>query len=483
MHYRSHNLQYRAAALLAIVLFFTWAAAACAAEGALATQIDALLADPNLDHGIQGVVVKSLKTGAVLYERNADITLIPASNMKLLVSAAALDRLGPAFTFRTEVLAAGNVRKGGVLSGDLVIKGEGDPTLSTGDLAAMAKQVKASGIAKVTGNLVVDDSAFDNQRLGWGWSWDDEPYYYSAQISALNLNRNTVDVYVQPGKTVGAKALVRTEPATNYMTIESTAVTGKADSTKSLWVYRKRGRNVITVSGSIPLGSKVTGPEEAITMEEPALYVGDVFKTELARAGVQVVGKVLAGKASASAKVVASATSPPMSEIIALLNKPSDNLIAEVLLKTLGLKLKGKGSTEAGAQVEAEFLEQAGLDMSALRIVDGSGLSRLNLISARNLLALLEYMHKHKHAQFYIDSLPVAGVDGTLRNRMKGTPAEANVQAKTGYVSRVSSLSGYVKTKSGEPLAFSIVMNNHLCANTPCRTVQDNLCRLLAELP
>jgi len=448
----------------------------------LSEKIDELLKDPNLNHGLQAVVIRSLKTGQTLYERNPDSAMIPASNMKLLVSATALDRLGPEFTYKTRVYTAGPVSKRGVVEGDIVLVGGGDPVLETKDLTDFAKQIKAKGIRKVTGNVVVDDSIFDDDRLGWAWTYGDLPYYYSAEISALNLNRNVIGVRVYPGKCAGAPAVVVLEPPTGYVEVENTATTGEADSKKSVWVDRRLGRNVIRVGGSIPVGTKVTGAEEAITVQEPALYAGHILKDELSKQGIVMLGRIIAGRLPAGAALICEHTSPPLSKMLALLNKPSDNLIAEVLLKTLGAVVKGKGATAAGAEVEKEFFKEIGLDLTGFNIADGSGLSRINYVTARNLADLLTYMSKHKHAQVFTDSLPLAGVDGTLRNRMKGTACEKNVRAKTGYISRVSSLSGYITTKSGEPLVFSILMNHHLCSNGPAMAVQNGICELLADL-
>lgn len=472
----------RAIARAALILSCMFVLAGGLWADALDERIDALLKDPNLKHGLQGVLVKSLASGATLYERNADLVFIPASNQKLLVSAAALDKLGPDFTYETCVYADGKVNGKGVLEGNLVVKGGGDPTLRTADLTDLAKQIRSMGVTKITGDLIADDSLFDSRRLGWGWSWDDMPYYYSAEISALNLNRNVVDVYVQPGRIVGSTAVIRLDPPTGYMAIDNAATTGSPDSKKSIRVDRPLGINTIRVSGTVPLGAKVTASDESITVKEPALYVGNVLKDQLARQGVLVLGRVVSGKLANDGEKLATHRSEPLSKVLALLNKPSDNLIAEVLLKTLGAVVKGKGTTDSGAEVETEFFQSIGMDITALRIVDGSGLSRLNYVSPRNLVTLLTHMHGHRDAKVYIDSLPVAGVDGTLRNRMKGTAAEKNVRAKTGYVSRVSSLSGYVTAKSGEELVFSILMNHHLCSNPQATAVQNAICEALAGM-
>lgn len=449
----------------------------------LRQQIDQLLDDPCLDHGVQGVVIRSADTGDTLYERGGDLALIPASNMKLLVSSAALLCLGPDFTWVTEVLASGPIDSNGTLEGDLIIRGGGDATLDTEGLRELARRIKSAGIVKVKGAVVADDTAFDGRRLGWGWSWDDEPYYYSAQISALCLNRNTVDVWVYPGRSAGSPAVIRTVPPTNLVTVESTATTGRADSEKTIRVNRKRGLNVIQVSGSIPEGQYPEQREAPATVEDPALYAGDVFRTELTRQGILVAGGLRSGAAPEDAVLIVKRTSPPLSHVLALLNKPSDNLIAEVLLKSLGRAVKGSGTTEAGIEAVMEVFAQVGMDTGAIRMVDGSGLSRLNLVTARSIAALLGYMRVHPQWNVFVNSLPTAGVDGTLRGRMKGTAAEGRVRAKTGYLSRVSSLSGYVNTRSGERLVFSILMNNHLCRNDEARAVQDRICALLASLP
>jgi D-alanyl-D-alanine carboxypeptidase/D-alanyl-D-alanine-endopeptidase (penicillin-binding protein 4) len=473
--------RYRLIALLVLCCVGLSAASGICAQ-TLSQKIDAILKDPALAHGLQGILIKSLKTNETLYEHNADDLMIPASNFKLLVSSTILEQLGPDFTFKTEVYTSGKLENG-VLDGDVILKGGGDPVLLTVDLTDLAKQLKASGILRIKGSIIADDSLFDDQRLGWGWCWDGFPYYYSAEISALNLNRNTVDVFVTPGKDVGARAEVKLVPETDYLTIDSSATTGKPGSTKTIWVTRTLGQNIIKIGGSIAQDEKATTREAPVTMEEPQLYAGCVFAAELARQGIKADGSVKAGKLPEGSKLVAAHTSPPLSKILALLNKPSDNLIAEVLLKALGAFVKGTGSSDTGADVEKEFLKKVGLDMSELSIVDGSGLSRLDYVSPRNLVTLLAYMRSSKNSKVFIDSLPIAGVDGSLYYRMKNTSAQKNVRAKSGFVGRVSTLSGYVNTKSGEPLVFSIMMNHHLCGNSQATLLQDKICVLLADLP
>ena len=468
--------------ILAVICALIVLIVSAAGAQTLTEQIDAILKDPALDHGLQGVLIRSLKTDTTLYERNAGSLMIPASNFKLLVSATALEQLGPDFTFKTEALTAGKISKG-VLDGHVILKGGGDPVLLTADLTDLARQLKDAGITQISGDVIADDTLFDKQRLGWGWSWDEFPYYFAAEISALSVNRNTVDVWVYPGKEAGARAEVRLVPDTDYMTVESAATTDKPGAKNTVWVDREMGQNVIKIGGSVAQGDSPTKRNAPVTMCEPQLYAACVFASELAKQGIKAAGSVKEGKTPVDAKPAASHASPPLSRILSLLNKPSDNMVAEMLLKNLGAVVKGKGSSESGAEVEKDFLTKIGMDLSELAIVDGSGLSRLNYVSPHNLVTLLAYMHSSKNSKVFIDSLPIAGVDGSLYSRMKGTPAQGNVKAKSGYVARVSALSGYVTTKSGEPIVFSIMMNHHLCPNTQATKLQDKICALLADMP
>ena len=472
-------------ALMVIVIALSGGSSVVAQQPTQATLkqfIDQALSDTALVHGLQGVLIKSLKDDRTLYEHNSDLVFIPASNFKIIVSSASLDLLGPDYRFGTSLYMTGQPTPEGVLKGDLILVGGGDPVLKREHLGEMAAKLKSMGIKLVMGNVIGDDTRFDAARLGDGWCWDDEPYYYSAQISGLNLDENVVGVWVRPGSKVGDPAAVEVKPRTRYMMVRNECRTGAAGSEKTVFIDRMRGHNVIRVFGSVPLDYKPTGAEEAITMEEPTLFACWSFVDVLKDAGITVRGRALRGKKPDDAQLVIAHESPPMSEMIRLLNKPSDNLIAECLLKNLGAAISGKGTSNAGAEAEIEFLRKIGADVTAVKINDGSGLCRSNYIAPKNLLAILTYMYRHKDSKAYIDSLPIAGVDGTLRNRMKGTAAERNVHAKTGYIGRVSTISGYVTTKSGEPLVFSIMMNHHLCPNSGATAIQNKILAALANL-
>jgi D-alanyl-D-alanine carboxypeptidase/D-alanyl-D-alanine-endopeptidase (penicillin-binding protein 4) len=449
----------------------------------LVRAIDAALDVPGLLSGWQGVVIQSLADNTFLYERNADHTFLPASNNKLLTSGVALEALGPDFVYRTRIFRVGSLSADGTLHGDLVLRGAGDPLFSPAELRKMAAQVRQAGIRRVTGCLRYDDTLFDRQRLGDVWAWDDEPYYYSAQISALNLNENMVFVQVRPGRKPGAPVRVVISPTDRYVTLRNSAVTGATQSRSSLVIDRQRGQNVVLIRGSLPIdvAAKDNLPT-GVTVEDPSRYAAFVLAEFLRQAGVQVSGELRDGPpAPSDAPVVAEHVSMPLSELLRHLNKPSDNLVAECLLKTVGAAKQKQGSSGAGWQVARDFFQRIGLDVDRLQMADGSGLSRINFVTPRNLVRLLAYVHTTPQFSVLYDSLPIAGVDGSLRSRLKNTPAEKNCHAKTGYVSNVSSLSGYVTTKDGEMLAFSILMNNHLAGNNVCRAAQDTIVALLAD--
>lgn len=461
--------------------------AAHRSDSTLSLKIMRLLAEPELQMGFQGILIQSLKDHRTLVESNADKVFLPASNNKLLTSGAAIELLGPSFVYRTRLVMSGELSPQGLLKGDLILVGSGDPLLTPENLKEMAQQAQRLGIRRVTGDILFDDTLFDTQRLGDTWSWDDEPYYYSAQISALNLNENLVDIRVAPGKVAGGQCQVTLSPTEHYLELINAAVTGPAGSKTTVTFDRRRGLNTLLIGGSVPVDCAAKdSPTERITVENPGLYTATVLQEELNRAHIQTSGRIAAaGPASAKpTKPVCEHTSAPMTTLLRLMNKPSDNLVAECLLKTVGAMKKGQGtggSEGTAAQAARAFFQQIGFNLTQLHQADGSGLSRTNFVSPRNMVRLLTYLHSRPYFQAFYDSLPIAGVDGSLAGRMRGTPAANNCHAKTGYVSNVSSLSGYVTTREGEMLVFSLLMNNHLAANRKCTAVQDQIVSLLAN--
>lgn len=443
--------------------------------------IEKLLSAPWIKYGYCGVMARSLENGETLYAREAERMMIPASNTKLITSAAAISILGPDYRYKTQVLAIGGLKSGDALEGDLILQGGGDPVLSWQDLKTLALQVKQAGISAING-IYYDDTFLDAERYGFGWNIDDESYGYQAQISGLSVERNALTLFVSPGAKEEDPVKIRLNPPTDYVILHNSARTGAANTPRTVSVTRWRAVNWIEITGSLPL----TAGEVSMgrfSVENPSRFAATLFRDALRSAGVTVKRNQPMALLFTPPKprVIAEHVSPPMSEIIALLNKPSDNLIAETLIKTIGKEKRGVGSTSAGMAVVNQFLREAGLDMNAAQFVDGSGLSRMNMVSAENLTRLLEHMRRSPHYEVFKASLPVIGVDGTLGSRLRNTEIQGKVFAKTGSLYRVSSLSGYLTAKSGKQYVFSIMMNAFTTPTAEARTLQDQLVKLLYE--
>ncbi|MER7112585.1 D-alanyl-D-alanine carboxypeptidase/D-alanyl-D-alanine-endopeptidase [Streptomyces sp. NPDC000229] len=456
-------------------------------DTALKGAIDTILTDPRLDGGAAGVVVADAATGETLYQRDGGDRLMPASNTKIATSVAAMALLGPEYRFRTEVLTAGRFR-GGVLHGDLYLRGTGDPTILAQDYDTLAARVAAAGIRRVTGRVVADDTRFDTNRLGRSWAADDESSYYSAQISPLTVapdtdyDSGTVVVEVGPAAGEGGRPRVTVTPATDYVRVDNRATTVAAGRPDTLTVEREHGTNTITVTGEIPVQGSPT--KEWITVWEPTGYATAVFTDALAARGVRVAGPPRLGVATPpAARVLAGHSSMPLKDLMRPFMKLSNNMHAEALTKTIGYETSGRGTWSAGLAAIGAYLKKEDVQTSTLRQVDGSGLSRMNLFPAAQLTRLLLAV---QDAPWYADwyaSLPVAcGPDratgGTLRTRMCGTPAALNARAKTGSLTGASALSGYVTDTGGRRLVYSIVLNNYLAPSV--KSIEDAVVVTLA---
>jgi len=439
------------------------------------------IAQPKFSAAAWGVKIASLDTGDVLFEHDAGKLLKPASNAKLYTSALALDRLGLDFRIKTSLLAKSRPTRSGVLQGDLVVYGRGDPSFAarfhrgahTNLLASLVATLKSAGLKRVTGGLVGDESFFRGPPFGTQWTWDDLQHYYGAEVSALTVEDNVVDLLISPGPKVGASCRIRTLPATDYLRFDNRTRTVEAGQRRDVSLYRPIGANTVYVHGQLPLGS--TNWSDEITVARPALWFVTLLREELARAGVQVSGQVRAVNwldrearpdGARGLLELASVDSPPMSELVARTMKPSQNLYAQLLLLQVGATrhcpTNSMMTTEhLGLAELREFLARAGISHDEALLEEGSGLSRGALVTPNATVKLLQFMDRHRHAQAFRDTLPVAGVDGTLRRRMKATAAFENARAKTGTLRYVNTLSGYVTTKAGERLVFSLMLNNY----------------------
>ncbi|RFU68947.1 D-alanyl-D-alanine carboxypeptidase/D-alanyl-D-alanine-endopeptidase [Peribacillus saganii] len=441
----------------------------------LKAKIDSLLKDEGLEGALTGVSVRNAKTGEILYSNLGNTRLHPASNMKLITAAAALEKLGTDYQFTTEIWTDGTVT-GGVLQGNLYLKGKGDPTLLRNDLDQFAKDIKAKGIHKIKGDLIADDSWYDDVRYSQDLNWSDEFNYTGAQVSALTLSPNedydagTVIVEASPAAKIGESAQVKLIPTTDYVAIVNKTETVGENEPKRISVTREHGTNKIIVEGTIPLnGSK---SRSWIAVWEPAGYVLDIFNRSLQQNGVKLIGKSdkKMGVTPQNATFLTLKKSMPLKELLIPFMKLSNNGHAETLTKEMGKAVYGEGSWDKGLQVLEEWLADSGLNSSTIVLRDGSGMSHKTLIPANELTELLYSLQDKSWFPSFEDSLPVAGitdrlVGGTLRSRMTHQSTKGNVKAKTGSLTGVSTLSGYVTTQDGEKLIFSIMNNNHLSSS------------------
>jgi len=467
----------------------------------LSRSLDELFDAPVWRNAQWGVQVIDLDTSEVLYQRQAEKGFLPASNMKLYTTAAALKTLGANYRYETKIFINGSVSKDHVLHGDVIVKGSGDPSISgrynpdvptTAILRQWAMAIRQAGIRKITGAIIGDDDCFDDQPHAGTWQLDYYQEWYAAESSGLALNENCWDVTVYPGRKPGTPAKLVPLFPTKYVTFKNdiltTAPDGKTDSDLDIQIQRPLEGNTITLRGEIPVNHapyKLWG-----SIHNGTLWTVTLLAEELERQGVRVAkGCIdvddLPDKESRLKrdrwKLIYTHVSPPLSQLVAIVNKPSQNFYADQLLKTLGLVKYGKGSFEAGERVVREFLTTAGLDTTSFRMMDGSGLSRQNLVEPRLTVGLLAFMAWQPEGAAFYDSLPIAGVDGTLRKRMTGTPAQGNVHAKTGYIGRVRCLSGYATTMDKHRLAFSMMVNNYTVDTRLANDTQDTATVLLVN--
>lgn len=443
-----------------------------------------------------GILVESLENRQVIFSHNPTHLFTPASNMKLYTTAAALVYLGPDFRFRTSVYASAKPDERGHLEGDLILYGRGDPNLSTKavsegiltPLSRLADQLFDAGVREIFGDIVGDESYFVGPRLGMAWEWDDLQWYYGAEVSALTLDDNAAEIIVQPGFLVGDPARIFLRPETSYLTVINRVVTVEPGTDQRIVIDRPLGENTVEVWGTIPLTS--LGYRASLAISDPARYAAHQLYQELLRRGIRVHGQVTSADwkyrrdhplPMSSLVELAFVQSIPLSEEIRILNKISQNLHAELLLRTLGAVVKGEGSDTKGLDVVEEFLRSIGARTQGIRLRDGSGLSRQNLISPATTVDLLRAMRAHRFADHFVVSLPVAGADGTLERRMRETLAAGRVRAKTGTLAYTYTLSGYLTTVSGEELIFSIMVNDHTGAAIEATRAIDDICARLSE--
>ena len=490
-----------------------------APHNTLSGRIGAVLSEKDLARGYWGIEVVSLSTGRVLYAQNADKLFTPASNTKLFTTAAALALIGPDYSFHTTVETNGTLDKHGRLTGDLLLVGRGDPNLSGRELPytlrterndhpiealeQLADELVRKGVKYVDGDVVADDSYFAFERYGEGWSQDDLVWADGAPVSALTINDNVVFVSILPADRAGEHAFVNITPFADYYHIDNRIITTPPGTGKRIFINREPGSTVLTLWGNMPLDD--AGANEALAIEDPAEFAAALFRQLLQKRGIVVYGgqrtrhtdlaslSTFTVTALAPARggdepsralqnqplVLASHESKPLIEDVQVINKVSQNLHAEILLRLLGREKGTAGTVEGGLEVVRGFLNRAGLPSDQYIFYDGSGLSRQNLVTPDAVVQLLRYCTSQPWGASFRDTLPVAGVDGSLAGRFSDVRVQGSVQAKTGSLGGVKTLSGYATTDSGEPVAFAILSNNF---NLPGKRVTDAIDDIVAAI-
>lgn len=416
-------------------------------------------------NGEWGAMVVSVTRGDTLFAHGAGSKLVPASTMKLFTAALALDRLGAEHTFSTDVLRDGTVGPDGTLKGNLVLRGDGDPSLSprfvrggpSASMTLLAQLVAGAGIRKVSGDLIADASGFESRRIPEGWLSRYAGAGYAAPFSALTLNENIVIVGVSPGKAGGA-ASVFLEPATHGFTVTNTVRTVAGGGTR-ISAHRV-GDDRVVVSGTI--GARAGAARYQLVVGDPVIFTAGAFRAALEAQGVTVDGELRVGRTPDAAAVVTSLPSPPLARLVSVMNRESINIFAELLYRNAarGLERQTVGSAETAGHTLRDFLtRQVGTSADAVTATDGSGLSVLDRVTPRALVQLLDHAHRAPWGSAFHASLPVAGESELLRNRMRATPAQGNLHAKTGTTNDVIGLSGYVTAENGEILAFAFLYN------------------------
>jgi len=453
-------------------------AASKKAAARFASRAQVLLATIPTNKGEWGLLIVDAESGETLYEQNADKYFVPASNMKLFTTALALSKLGPEYRFRTTLETRGTISSEGVLGGDLALVGRGDPNLSNRKfpyelkeefdgppekaLVELADALVAKGVKEISGDVFGDDSYFLRERYPNGWEIGDMVWEYGAAISAIVVDDNTVALTLTPGEQAGNPVQAALTPTTPDFTVENDVTTSAADVKPDLTLMREPGSNLVVVKGSLP--AKSAPRKLVLAIEEPAQHAAATLKRLLEERGLRVAGVARArhdhAELGSDPLVLAEHVSVPLGDAVKLINKISQNLHAEMLLRTVARQNGEWATPDELMKVPLDFYATAGIAPGDVIQTDASGLSRHDLATPRAIVTLLSFAQKQSWFGLYYASLPVAGEDGTLEDRMKNTPAAGRIHAKTGSVDHVKTLSGFAETPGGRRLIFSFLSNN-----------------------
>lgn len=449
----------------------------------LTTQLDTILASPVFEGARLGILVQNLENGELLYASHPDEQLVPASNIKIVSTAAALHFLGTDHRFLTDVY--GEVDENGVVNGDLYIRGAGDPWLLPERVWYLSNRLYYLGVRQIRGDIVADDSFFDGPRFASGQEQDTTSYSYMAPRGALSVGFNAVLVHINPAQAPGQPAEVLIEPQSSYAKVESQVVTVSRGRTRlNVDVLPDGDRSVIKVSGRISI--REPGHAYYRRIDNPPIFAGEVLRHALKQVGVAVdEGKVRTGVVPEGTSKIAQLASPRLADLVSRVNKHSNNFMAEQVALVTGAELYGPPGNWQKAQTAIElFLNDViGLDPSSYTVRNASGLHDVNQISPRQLVQVLAYMYNQPQMRpEFVASMAVAGNAGTLSTRMLDSEAAGVLRAKTGTLSIASALSGYVTAKRGQVLAFSLVVNDYTTAISEIWAAQDEVGTALATL-
>lgn len=460
----------------------------------LQLDIKGILDNPDFANAMIGVCIQSIESGEFLFKKNNTKNFIPASTLKLFTTGTGLEYLGEDFRFSTKLFLDGNINDNGEFVGNIIIKGNADPSLSKTYniepqkiLESWVAVLDSLNITSIKGNILGDANYLDDVNYAPGWSWDDLSSAYSAQISALSFNDNVIDLKITQGDSIGSPAVVSVYPDNSYVRVLNYINTSGSQIPEEVIVFKEPSSNILELYGAINYDSVSSHViHKSVTVDNPVLFFLNQFQLALEKRNIRFRGALLDvnnwnEKLDYSAmQLIARHDSPKLKEIIKVINKKSSNINAELLLKTIGREFRGFGSTTNGLDCVQDFLRKKGVAVANSSLVDGSGLSRLNIVSPKYIVNFLSAMYRSRHKQTFLASLAKPNKDGTLANRLKMTLAEKKVQAKTGSMNHISNIAGYVTTRDGEVLAFAVMINNYTVPRSLAENLQDLILMRLA---
>jgi D-alanyl-D-alanine carboxypeptidase/D-alanyl-D-alanine-endopeptidase (penicillin-binding protein 4) len=488
--------------LMAFAVANAWSQTTPTALDKLKAEVTRIAAEPGVANGDLGFILMDVESGKVLAENSADKTLLPASTLKVVTSMASLGILGENYTFKTKLEYDGTLDEQGVLHGNLYIRGGGDPTLGsdrwtwgTDRVSVMktwAQVIAEKGIKKIDGAVVGDESIFGDEMLSSTWVWGDIGNYYGAGACGLTFNENTYYLYFKPGATAGTEAaLLRHEPEIPGIQLVNEMKTGSPGSGDNGYVYGAPYTYLRYLRGTVPAGPAEFSIKGSIP--DPSLYCAQMLTLALTQGGVTVskpaetvrIQQMEGRLSTATRTLVHTHTSPPLKDVVFWVNKKSVNLFAEHLLRICGVQNLKDGSTEGGANAVEAYWASKGVNIKGLHMMDGSGLSRYNGITPRQHASMLRIATKEPWFNSFWNSLPIAGDPndvGSISSMCTGTAAAKNLRAKSGYISRVRTYTGYCKSKSGKLMCFSMLANNYTCTNSEMKDKLEKLMVMIAEV-